>query len=112
MNKVFLFGKAGQDATEKTQDFVTFTLATSENRKTQEGKWETQTTWHNVVCGKFTAQKAKEIKKGDSVLVEGKIRIHEYNNQKYFQIEAATIQVIKTEKKSEPKPFADDQIPF
>lgn len=112
MNKVILCGKAGRDAEEKTKEFVVFTLATSENRKTAEGKWETLTEWHNIVCGKFTFEKAKNVKKGDNVLVEGKIRTREYNNQKYTQIECQTIQIIKEPKRDEPRPFTNDELPF
>ena len=43
MNKVFLFGKAGTDAQERRENFVTFTLATTEARKTKEGGWEKMT---------------------------------------------------------------------
>ena len=113
MNKVVLCGKAGSDAEEKREGFVTFRLATTEAYKNKEGSWEKATEWHSIVCGSFTAKKAKDIKKGDDVLVEGKIKTHEYNNQRYTQIEALSIQTFKsTPKPSEPRPFSNDELPF
>jgi len=112
MNRVFLFGKAGGDAEEKKEGFVVFRLATTEARKTKEGTWEKQTEWHAIVCGSFTAEKAKNIKKGDDVLVEGQIRTHEYNNQRYTQIEARAITIAASQPKQEKKIEPDFDIPF
>ncbi len=111
MNKVFLFGKAGTDAQERRENFVTFTLATTEARKTKECGWEKMTEWHNIVCGAYVAEKAKSVKKGDDVLIEGAIKTHEYNNQNYTQIEVRSITLVKPPKPQQPQ-FRDDEIPF
>lgn len=112
MNKVILFGKAGADAEEKKEGFVVFRLATTEARKTKEGNWEKQTEWHAVVCGSYTAEKAKNIKKGDDVLVEGQIRTHEYNNQRYTQIDAKSVTVVGAKPQAEKKSNDMFDIPF
>ena len=76
MNKALLMGHAGQDAEKKylSSGVLTakFSLATTEKYK-QNDEWKEKTEWHNIVIYGEKAEYVSEVKKGDLVLVEGKI---------------------------------------
>jgi len=82
MNKVILLGRCGGDPEIKTFNqgkVAKFSLATNEYYKNKSGEKITETTWHNLVFWGKTADLVENyVHKGDSVLVEGKIAIREY----------------------------------
>ena len=80
LNKVILLGNLGRDAEMKTFPdggcVASFSIATSESYKKDE-KWETITEWHNVkIKGKNAA--FCDLQKGETVLVEGKIKAEKW----------------------------------
>ncbi len=85
INKVTLIGNLGGDPEIRTLENGTpvgrFSLATNENYKDKEGNWQSQTEWHNVVVWRDLAERAKSLKKGSTVYVEGKINYRKYTDK-------------------------------
>jgi single-strand DNA-binding protein len=138
VNKVILLGNLGKDPETRHLDsnlvVSRFSLATTENYKDKEGKWISQTEWHNIVAWRGTAEFCENnLKKGMAVYIEGKIRSRSYNDKegakKYStEIVAETINIVG--KKSDdrnaealeedareklpdtPLPEAENELPF
>lgn len=78
LNKVFLFGNLTRDPELKSLpsgiQVASFSLAT--NRRTKrDGRWEDQAEFHNIVTfGKTAELVSQYLKKGSSLLVEGRIQ--------------------------------------
>jgi single-strand DNA-binding protein len=89
-NSVQLVGHLGKDPEVKTfgdKKKASFTLATSDVYKNQKGEKITDTQWHNVIVwGKLVSVVEKYVKKGQEVMVEGKLvhRAYESNGEKKF----------------------------
>ena len=124
MNKVILAGRLGQDPTFKLlnndNSVANFSLATSETR-TVDGEKKTQTEWHDVAVWKKLANFVNNyLKKGDQVLVEGKIKYDTYEKdgiKKYkTSIVATNVKAFwgesrKREKREDVK-ITEDDLPF
>jgi single-strand DNA-binding protein len=83
VNKVLLVGNLGKDPvvrfTPTGRAVCTFSLATSEQWKTDAGQQE-RTEWHNIVVwGKNGEHCGQYLKKGRQVFVEGAIRSRTYD---------------------------------
>lgn len=77
VNKIILLGNVGQDPEvtrlETGTTVAKFSLATSEKRKNRDGETVDDTTWHNIVAWKGTAEIVeKYVKKGSTLFIEGK----------------------------------------
>jgi single-strand DNA-binding protein len=85
INKVTLVGHLGGDPEIRTLENGTpvgrFSVATNENYKDKDGNWQSQTEWHNVVVWRDLAERAKNLKKGSTVYVEGKISYRKYTDK-------------------------------
>ncbi|MBK8735837.1 MAG: single-stranded DNA-binding protein [Saprospiraceae bacterium] len=77
VNKVILIGNLGKDPEIRTlESGVTralFTLATNEVYKDKNGEIQQNTEWHTVVLWRSLAERAKYLRKGMLVYVEGKL---------------------------------------
>lgn len=88
MNKAVLSGRVGKDP--KITDFqnggeiAVFTLATTERGFTTKDGREIpeETTWHNIVVKNSGLAKVCQqyVKKGTPLLIEGKIKVREYQD--------------------------------
>lgn len=94
MNQVNLIGRLGEDV--KLHEFEngnkkgSFSLATNEHYKNDEGQNETKTEWHNVVVNNKIADNChKYIKKGSMVAITGKLQTRNYEkeNTKHYVTE-------------------------
>jgi single-strand DNA-binding protein len=132
INRVTLLGNLGKDAelkyTGKGTAVTSFSVATNKKWKDDQGDWQEKTAWHNVVCWQKVAEAAANLKKGDSVFVEGELQTRNYekNGQKVYVTEivasdVAAVQLLNAKSESKPtsetrtasKPvIADDDIPF
>jgi single-strand DNA-binding protein len=79
VNKVILLGRAGKDpeikSTANGMTIANLSLATDESRKDQQGNGQKETTWHNLVAFKKTAEIIQQyVQKGSVLYVEGKIQ--------------------------------------
>lgn len=85
INKVTLVGHLGGDPDIRTLENGTpvgrFSVATNENYKDKDGNWQSQTEWHNVVVWRDLAERAKMLKKGSTVYVEGKVSYRKYTDK-------------------------------
>ncbi len=83
LNKVQLIGNLGKDPelkyTPSGVAVATFSIATSESWKDQEGNQQEKTEWHNIVAWRKLAEICGEyLKKGKKVYLEGKIQTRNY----------------------------------
>jgi single-strand DNA-binding protein len=86
INKVQLLGHLGKDpeirSTPGGTIIATFSLATSDRRKDQNGDWQDQTEWHNLVAFNRTAEICRDyLSKGSQVHVEGKIQTRSWEDK-------------------------------
>ena len=83
LNKVMLIGNLGKDPelkyTPSGVAVATFSIATSEQWKDQEGNAQEKTEWHNIVAWRKLAEIVGEyLKKGKKVYIEGKLQTRNY----------------------------------
>lgn len=86
MNKVLLFGRLGRDpevrATAENGKLCHLSVATTERFKDKAGEWQEATEWHRVVAFGRTAETCEQyLAKGREVLVEGRLRTREWEDQ-------------------------------
>jgi single-strand DNA-binding protein len=101
LNKVMLIGNLGKDPelkyTPSGVAIATFSVATSEQWKDQEGNAQERTEWHNIVAWRKLAEIVGEyLKKGKKVYVEGKLQTRNYEKDgvKRYVTEIVADQVI------------------
>lgn len=91
-NSVRLVGNLGMDPEVKTFDtnkkLAKLSLATSESYKNEKGERVNDTQWHNLVIWGAQAQIAADLlKKGDEIVIEGRLNNRSYidkdGNKKY-----------------------------
>jgi len=83
LNKVQLIGNLGKDPELKYTSagiaVATFSIATSDSWKDQEGNMQERTEWHNIVAWRKLAEICGEwLKKGKRVYIEGKLQTRNY----------------------------------
>ena len=86
INKVILIGNIGAKPeirnTQKGDKVASFTIATNENWKDQQGQQQTRTEWHKIVIfGKLTQIVESYLDKGSKIYIEGQLRTRKWTNQ-------------------------------
>lgn len=86
LNKVMLIGNLGKDPelryTTSGVAVATFSVATSESWKDQDGNAQEKTEWHNIVAWRKLAEICGEwLKKGKKVYIEGRIQTRNYDDK-------------------------------
>jgi len=86
LNKVMLIGNLGKDPelryTGAGAPVATFSLATNESWKDQDGNTQERTEWHNIVAWSKLAEICQQyLKKGRRVYVEGRIQTRSYDDK-------------------------------
>lgn len=86
MNKVVLVGHVGGDAdirqTSGGTAVASFSLATNERKKGENGVWVDHTEWHRIVAFGATATfLGKVAKKGRQLALEGRIQTRSYTDR-------------------------------
>ena len=86
LNRVMLIGNLGKDPelryTTSGVAIATFSLATNEQWKDQDGNAQERTEWHNIVAWKKLAEICGEwLKKGKKIYVEGRIQTRNYDDK-------------------------------
>lgn len=86
VNKVILIGNLGKDPelkyTTAGAAVATFSLATDESYKDQEGNLQQKVQWHNIVAWRKLAEICGEyLKKGSKVFVEGRLQYRSYDDK-------------------------------
>ncbi|AIL33115.1 single-stranded DNA-binding protein [Basilea psittacipulmonis] len=87
VNKVILVGNLGRDPEHRVfpnsdGGVTNFSIATSYRTRGQDGNWNEETEWHNIVTFNRTAEVANQyLKKGSKVYVEGRIRTRKWQDK-------------------------------
>lgn len=87
LNKITLIGRVGKDPeirnTGNSKSIVSFSLATSETWKDQQGQKQEKTEWHNITCFNETLCRIIEsyVKKGSQIYIEGKLVTEKYTDK-------------------------------
>jgi single-strand DNA-binding protein len=86
LNKVMLIGNLGKDPelryTTAGVAVATFSLATNESWKDQDGNMQERTEWHNIVAWRKLAEICGEyLRKGKKVYIEGRIQTRSYDDK-------------------------------
>ena len=86
VNKVILIGNLGKDPelryTSGGVAVATFSVATNESWKDQDGNIQDRTQWHNIVAWRKLAEIAGEyLKKGSKVYIEGRLQYRTYDDK-------------------------------
>lgn len=85
VNRAIIVGNLGRDPELKqagSTPVCTFSVATSKKWTDESGEKKENTTWHNIVCFRKTAEFAsKYLKKGSSVFIEGEIQNRSYDDK-------------------------------
>ncbi len=92
-NKVSLIGRIGKNpemqmvGVSKDYSLTRFSIATDESYKDKNGQWHSNTQWHNLVAwGKTAELISKMVKKGQEIMVEGRIvnKVYEKDGEKRY----------------------------
>ncbi len=86
INKAILIGNLGADPeiryTQNGTQVATFSIATTERWKGQDGQIQESTEWHRIVAYKRLAEICGEyLNKGSRVYIEGKIQTRKWQDQ-------------------------------
>ncbi|RPI05092.1 MAG: single-stranded DNA-binding protein [Ignavibacteriae bacterium] len=86
INKIILIGNLGQDPelryTSSGVAVASFSMATSESWKDQDGNVQEKTQWHKLVAWRKLAEIVGEyLKKGSKVYIEGRIQYRSYDDK-------------------------------
>lgn len=86
LNKVQLIGNLGKDPelryTTAGVAVATFTIATNESWKDQDGNQQERTEWHTIVAWRKLAEICGEwLKKGKKVYIEGRLQTRSYDDK-------------------------------
>ena len=90
VNKVLLLGNVGKDpeirSTTGGTTVASFSLATADRQKDQQGNWQDKTEWHNLVAFNRTAEIVRDyVKKGTQLYIEGKIQTRSWDDKESGQ---------------------------
>jgi single-strand DNA-binding protein len=117
INKVILVGNLGKDPevryTGNQVPVATFSLATTETYKDNNGERRDQTEWHNIVAWRQLAEVAEKfLRKGKQIYVEGKLRTRSYDdkdgNKRYTtEVVADVIQMLGRREGDEGGDYGD-----
>lgn len=109
LNKVTLIGNLGKDPEIKTLESgvtrANFTLATNESYKDRNGNWQKSTEWHDIVMWRSMADRAKVLRKGMLVYVEGKLTHRKWQDKEgkdHYSTEVAVDLLRILEKRENP----------
>jgi len=95
LNKAFIIGNLTRDpelkSTPSGTAVATFSVATNHRYKDASGNWQDSTDYHNIVTfGRSAETSSQYLKKGDSVLIEGRIQTRSWegnDGQKRYRTE-------------------------
>lgn len=122
MNRVELEGRLGADPETKTvgdgTSVTRLRMATNESWKDNSGQWQEKTDWHTVVCWRKQSDRAAILRKGDPVLVIGRLETRKWqdkegNERHTTEVVARSIYpIIPYEPAASGTPTGDDDLPF
>src|SRR3982751_4998563 len=85
LNQITLIGFTGSEAevhhTQNGTVVAVVSVATQESWKDADGEWQSRTDWHRVVTFGRLAEYTRTLAKGSYVMVQGAVRIREYERE-------------------------------
>jgi single-strand DNA-binding protein len=110
VNKIIVIGNVGRDPelryTANGKSMVKFSLATNHRYQRQDGEWDEQTEWFNVIAWNQLAERAMErIQKGSQVYVEGRLQTRTWtgnDGKERKDIEILANQILGLDRRGEP----------
>ncbi len=86
VNKVILLGNVGKDpeirATQSGMTVASFSIATTDRIKGQDGQYTDKTEWHNLVAFQRTAEIVRDyVKKGNKLYIEGRLQTSSWDDK-------------------------------
>lgn len=108
VNQVIILGNLGKDPelkhTQTGKSVATFSVATTDKWKDNNGQWHEKTEWHNIVVWGAKADNcAQYLSKGSSVYIDGKISTRTWDDRdgnKKYKTEIIANEVLFLNKKS------------
>lgn len=104
LNKVHLIGRLGSDPEVRRLDndknVARLNVATYESFKKQDGTWDQQTEWHNVIVWN-RAQSIEKMRKGNLVYVEGKLKTRSWEDNGVKKYSTEIVGIVRVCPKSE-----------
>ena len=90
VNKAILLGHVGKSPESRSTNggslITTFSLATADRFKDEQGNWQERTEWHNLVAFNRTAEIVRDyVHKGSQLLIEGKIQTRSWEDRESGQ---------------------------
>lgn len=88
LNKTYLIGNLGQApeirVMQDGREIASLSLATNSSWKDKQGEWNQHTEWHRVTVFQdfYVSWIKNSVKKGDTLLVEGKLSYSEWEDNK------------------------------
>lgn len=120
INRVLLMGNLGADVEVKHSregtPIASFNIAVSEKWKGKDGEDQERVEWVKIVCFSGVAENCgKYLGKGDTVVVEGRLRSREFedregNKKKITEVIGDRIYFVSLKRKGPESP--DDNVPF
>ncbi|MBK8954215.1 MAG: single-stranded DNA-binding protein [Saprospiraceae bacterium] len=117
LNKVTLIGNLGKDPEFRTLESGTtkasFSLATNENYKDRNGNWQKNTEWHDIVLWRSMAEKAKSLRKGMLIYIEGKLTHRKWTDKEgrdHYTTEIVGDLIRILEKRDGPSPYQSSAV--
>ncbi len=100
LNKVLLLGNLGRDPevryTASGKAVATFTVATSQRWKDQDGNDQERTEWHRVVAwGRLGEICGEYLSKGKQVFIEGRIQSRDWEDQD--GVKRTTVEIVASD---------------
>lgn len=114
LNRIILIGNVGKmpelKLTKQGKQFLTFSLATTENYQDLNHEWQKDTQWHTVKIWNNPDYAASRINKGDLVCIEGKLASYEYEGRRLWEVKASSWRNLTTAKNDDVIP-SDQLLP-
>ena len=114
LNKVMVMGNAGKAPEAKYTTtgaaYCVFTIATDDGSFDKEtNQWKSNINWHNIsVWGKAAERAVKNVTKGSTVFVEGKVTYSKSGDKYFTNINASSVKVVKKKEDQQQSMLNDD----
>jgi len=113
LNKVILVGRLGKDPDISVlgsgRKRAAFSMATNRSYKNNEGSWIERTDWHQMVAWGAIAENCEQkLKKGDPILIEGRIQNTVWKDQENKERKSTQVVVDRLRTLSVKAPKANE----
>jgi len=116
INRIILIGNLGKDAETRTlptgTELTKFSIATSRSYRDKAGEWQQDTQWHDIAAWGNAAARAANLRKGQTVYVEGELNYNEYEDkngskQRRAEVRASYFRILSKNETETPEQRLD-----